>query len=124
MLIRAIQVRRFPDPCGQALKMAAKRMKCDVSDLVVVLLSSGDREVIRTASAAAALTTKLAARVEFWMRHIGTGKYLTTCGLMSSLEFNGGKIQGYFSESAARISLNTQAVALGITWDDLEKVTL
>lgn len=116
MLIRAIQVRQFDDPCAAALAIASRRMNCDVSDLYVVLLGNGHREVTRTASAA--------KRTEFWMLHKATGKYLTTVGLVSSLEFDGGKIAGYYTVRVAKMVLHTQAIINNIRWDELEAVTL
>jgi len=115
MLIRAIQVRRFDDPRVAALGIAARRMQCTEAELSVTLLANGDREVTRTDPG---------TKTEFWMRHKVTRMYLTNCGFVSTLDFNGGRIVGYRTEQAAKTSLHAQVVETGIRWDDLETVTL
>ena len=49
MIVRAIQVKRFAveDRDAEALRKVAARLKCDVSDLTLVLQHSGDREITR-----------------------------------------------------------------------------
>lgn len=61
--------------------------------------------------------------VMIWMRHVDSGKYLTTVGLVTSLDLGTSIIAGYASEHAARIALASVLKTLGFCWDDFEAVT-